>query len=99
MIRSSLSCAKWWSGKRRAAAAGLPPSTCCHTFRAMGIRAYLSSGGTLEHAQQIVSTNVAVRRDGLPYARQRTPEDPGDVLPRLGVRRGCEHYLRRDTLA
>ena len=26
--------------KRHAAAAGLPPSTCCHTFRAMGITAY-----------------------------------------------------------
>ena len=37
--------------KRRAAAAGLPPSTCCHTFRATGITAYLSNGGTLEHAQ------------------------------------------------
>ena len=32
--------------KRRAAAAGLPTSTCCHTFRATGITA-------LEHAQQI----------------------------------------------
>ena len=39
--------------KRRAAAAGLPPATCCHTFRATGITAYLSNGGTLEHAQQI----------------------------------------------
>ena len=39
--------------KRRAAAVGLPPSTCCHTFRATGITAYLSNGGTLEHAQQI----------------------------------------------
>ena len=39
--------------KRRAAAAGLPPSTCCHTFRATGITAYLSNGGTLKHAQQI----------------------------------------------
>ena len=39
--------------KRRAVAAGLPPSTCCHTFRATGITAYLSNGGTLEHAQQI----------------------------------------------
>ena len=39
--------------KRRAAVAGLPPSTCCHTFRATGITAYLSNGGTLEHAQQI----------------------------------------------
>ena len=39
--------------KRRAATAGLPPSTCCHTFRATGITAYLSNGGTLEHAKQI----------------------------------------------
>ena len=39
--------------KRRPAAAGLPPSTCCHTFRATGITAYLSNGGTLERAQQI----------------------------------------------
>jgi len=39
--------------KRRPAAAGLPPSTCCHTFRATGITTYLSNGGTLEHAQQI----------------------------------------------
>ena len=31
--------------KRRAAAAWLPPSTCCHTFRATGITAYLSNGG------------------------------------------------------
>ena len=41
--------------KRRAASAGLPPSTCCHTFRATGITAYLSNGGTLEHAQQIAA--------------------------------------------
>ncbi len=39
--------------KRRAAAADLPASTCCHTFRATGTTAYLSNGGTLEHAQQI----------------------------------------------
>ena len=39
--------------KRRPAAAGRPPSTCCHRFRAKGITAYLSNGGTLEHAQQI----------------------------------------------
>ena len=46
--------------KRRAAAADLPPSTCCHTFRATGITAYLSRarrahGGTLEHAQRIAA--------------------------------------------
>ena len=39
--------------KRRASAVGLPATTCCHTFRATGITAYLSNGGTLEHAQRI----------------------------------------------
>jgi integrase/recombinase XerD len=40
--------------QRRAANAGLPPSTC-HTLRATGITAYLTNGGTLEHAQQIAA--------------------------------------------
>ena len=35
--------------KRRAKAAALPYSTCCHTFRATGITTYLQNGGTLEH--------------------------------------------------
>ena len=55
--------------KRRAAAAGLPASTCCHTFRATGVTAYLSNGGTLERAQQIGRARVseddeALRPDG-----------------------------------
>jgi site-specific recombinase XerD len=41
--------------KRRAAAAGLPYSTCCHTFRATGITTYLENGGALEHAQTIAN--------------------------------------------
>jgi len=41
--------------KRRAAAAALPYSTCCHTFRATGITTYMQNGGTLEHAQQIAA--------------------------------------------
>jgi integrase len=41
--------------KRRAKEAGLPYSTCCHTFRATGITTYLKNGGTLEHAQQIAA--------------------------------------------
>ena len=41
--------------KRRALAAGLPGSTCCHTFRATGITAYLENGGTIERAQQIAA--------------------------------------------
>jgi site-specific recombinase XerD len=41
--------------KRRAAGAGLPYSTCCHTFRATGITAYLENGGTIENAQAIAA--------------------------------------------
>jgi integrase/recombinase XerD len=41
--------------KRRALAAGLPFSTCCHTFRATGITAYLENGGTIENAQAIAA--------------------------------------------
>ena len=41
--------------KRRAAGASLPSSTCCHTFRATGITAYLENGGTIENAQAIAA--------------------------------------------
>jgi integrase/recombinase XerD len=41
--------------KRRAEAASLPSSTCCHTFRATGITAYLENGGTIENAQAIAA--------------------------------------------
>jgi integrase/recombinase XerD len=41
--------------KRRARSAGLSEDTCCHTFRATGITAYLENGGTIEHAQQIAN--------------------------------------------
>ncbi len=41
--------------KRRAQAAGLPYSACCHSFRATGITTYLENGGTLEHAQTIAN--------------------------------------------
>lgn len=41
--------------KRRAKAAGLPIGTCCHTFRATGITAYLENGGTIENAQAIAA--------------------------------------------
>ena len=41
--------------KRRAAAAGLPETTCNHTFRATGITAYLGNGGTIENAQAIAA--------------------------------------------
>jgi len=41
--------------KRRAHEAGLPSSTCCHTFRATGITAYLENDGTIENAQAIAA--------------------------------------------
>jgi len=41
--------------KRRAAKLGLPARTCCHTFRATGITAYLQNGGTIEKAQTIAA--------------------------------------------
>ena len=41
--------------KRRAEDADLPESTCCHTFRATGITAYLENGGTIENAQAIAA--------------------------------------------
>lgn len=41
--------------KRRAKAASLPHTTCCHTFRATGITAFLENGGTIENAQAIAA--------------------------------------------
>lgn len=41
--------------KRRSRAAALPSSTCCHSFRATGITAYLENGGTIENAQAIAA--------------------------------------------
>lgn len=45
----------WRMIRRRAKAAGIKTKIGCHTFRATGITAYLESGGTLEHAQQIAA--------------------------------------------
>lgn len=41
--------------KRRAMAAGVSGDTCCHTFRATGITAFLENGGTIENAQAIAA--------------------------------------------
>jgi len=41
--------------KRRAKQAGLPYSTCCHTFRETGIITYLENGETIENAQAIAA--------------------------------------------
>ena len=39
--------------KRRVRQAGLPASTCNHTFRATGITVFLENGGSEEEAQKI----------------------------------------------
>jgi len=41
--------------RRRSRQANLPYAVCNHTFRATGITAYLSNGGTLENAQRIAA--------------------------------------------
>ena len=73
--------------KRRAAAAGLPPSTCCHTFRATGITAYLSNGGTLEHAQQIAghaSPKTKKLYDRTSDAEKLSRAVRGDMIAQVG---------------
>jgi integrase/recombinase XerD len=41
--------------KRRAKAAGLPATTCCHIFRVTGIISYMQNNYTLEHARAIAA--------------------------------------------
>ena len=41
--------------RRRARAAGLPPTVNCHSFRATGSTNYLSNGGSLEDARAIAA--------------------------------------------
>jgi site-specific recombinase XerD len=45
----------WRLMRRRAVAAGIMAPIGNHTFRATGITAYLSNGGTLEHAQSMAA--------------------------------------------
>lgn len=68
--------------KRRALAAGLPASTCNHTFRATGITTYLQNGGKVEVAQQIAGHESA-RTTGL-YDR-RDDEVSLDEVERIVI--------------
>ena len=58
--------------KRRAAAAGLPASTCCHTFRATGITAYLSNGGRSSTRNRLRATRRRGRRSCTTGRRTRS---------------------------
>jgi len=68
--------------KRRALAAGLPASTCNHTFRATGITTYLKNGERVEVAQQIAGHESA-RTTGL-YDR-RDDEVSLDEVERIVI--------------
>ena len=80
--------------KRRAAAAELPASTCCHTFRATGITAYLSNGGTLEHlncsrsvaADAVLFQSAGERYRASPPARPRRRQAPPPIQCQRGYR-------------
>ena len=56
-----------------AAAADLPPSTCCHTFRATGITAYLSMGGRSNTRSRSPGTPPRRRRSSTTGRRTRSP--------------------------
>jgi len=45
----------WRMLQRRARDAGIPTAVCNHTFRAIGITAYLDNGGSLENAQAMAA--------------------------------------------
>jgi integrase len=47
--------AAWTMIRRRAAAVGIHAPIGNHSFRAMGITAYLGNGGALEHAQAMAA--------------------------------------------
>ncbi len=45
----------WAMVKRRARQAGVSTALCSHSFRAMGLTAYMANGGTLEEAQELAN--------------------------------------------
>src|SRR3954447_7423789 len=45
----------WAMVKRRARRAGVSTALCNHSFRAMGLTAYMANGGTLEEAQELAN--------------------------------------------
>ena len=58
--------------KRRSSSAGLPASTCCHTFRATGITAYLSNGGRSNMRSGLPGTRRRRRRSSTTGRRTRS---------------------------
>ena len=61
----------WEMVQRRAKAAGIKTRICNHTFRAAGITAYLSNGGTIERAA-VIAGHASTRTTQL---YDRRPDD------------------------
>jgi integrase/recombinase XerD len=68
--------------KRRCRQAEPGAAANCHTFRAIGVTAYLLNGGTVEHAQQIV-VHESQRTTKL-YDRT-SHESPSVKFQRIGI--------------
>lgn len=58
----------------------------------------LAGGRWARDPQLVLSTNIALRKDGLPLANQRTPEDPGVAVYFLYKKRqmsfACDRWLK-----
>lgn len=61
----------WEMIQRRTVAAGIETAVCNHTFRATGITAYLSNGGTIERAA-VIAGHASTRTTQL---YDRRPDD------------------------
>jgi len=61
--------------RRRAVAAGIAEEIGCHTFRAMGITAYLANGGALEHAQEMAAHESPRTTKLYDRAKERLTQD------------------------
>jgi hypothetical protein len=52
----------WRMVRKRALAAGIMAPIGNHSFRTIGITAYIANGGTLEHAQSTIAPRSGSRR-------------------------------------
>jgi len=79
---------QWPDGRKRTAPGWREPAPFDVTFararddivREVNLMVTGSSSGRFGDPKLVISTNVALRRDGLPLAGQRQPEDPGVAI-------------------
>ena len=65
----------WRLIRRRAAAAGINAPICNHSLRATGITAYLSDGGSLEHAQEMAANESPPPTKRYDRTKERLTQD------------------------